>query len=77
MDTITITNKYDEEITIKIGDWVGFKSDIEQAGKVTAIHQGQWLGNYILRLENKNGFSGGYIGGNTTHNINAKDCDLG
>ena len=28
-----------EGVTVNIGDWVGFKSDIEQSGKIVAIKQ--------------------------------------
>lgn len=34
MTTRTGTNRYGEEITVAVGDRVGFKADIEQAGKV-------------------------------------------
>ena len=54
-----ITNKWDEEIEVEVGDWVGFKSDIEQYGKVVAFRQGGFI------LQNKDGFIGEYIGGDT------------
>lgn len=47
-------------VTVKVGDHVGFKCDIEQGGKITAID-----GDH-LTLSNPNGFSGDYIGGQTT-----------
>lgn len=53
---------------VEVGDYVGFKSDIEQSGKVIAI-DGDWL-----TLENENGFEGHYIGGNTTTRVHASDC---
>lgn len=40
---------------IKVGDFVGFKSDHEQGGQVTAIN------GDMLTLENPNGFSGDYL----------------
>lgn len=50
--------------TFKVGQTVGFKSDIEQYGKITKIEpRSHWQAK--LHLENKNGFDGGYIGGDT------------
>ena len=54
-------NKWDEEHEIEVGDWVGFKSDIEQHGKIKSIQRGR---NTII-LENQDGFEGDYIGGDT------------
>lgn len=42
---------------VKVGDYVGFKSDVEQSGKIIKIE-----GNMLL-LSNRNGFEGAYIGG--------------
>jgi len=58
--------------TVKIGDWVGFKSDIEQSGKIVAIKQ-TYAGT-SLTLENTSGFSGDYIGGDTVTTELARDC---
>jgi len=58
--------------TVNIGDWVGFKSDIEQSGKIVAIKQ-TYAGT-SLTLENTNGFSGDYIGGDTITTELARDC---
>ena len=55
-----ITNKWDETFEVNVGDWVGFKSDIEQSGKVKQIQS-----RGALIVENKNGFDGDYIGGDT------------
>jgi len=60
--------------TVKIGDWVGFKSDIEQSGQIVEIKK-SYMG-YSLVLENKNGFVGGYIGGETITTESASDCWL-
>jgi hypothetical protein len=57
---------------VKIGDWVGFKSDIEQCGQIVAIKQ-SYMGA-SLTLENKSGFQGGYIGGDTITTELARDC---
>ena len=61
-----------EGVTVNIGDWVGFKSDIEQSGKIVAIKQ-TYAGT-SLTLENTNGFSGDYIGGDTITTELARDC---
>jgi hypothetical protein len=53
---------------LKIGDYVGFKCDVEQGGCILEIS-----GNK-LTLENPNGFDGGYIGGRTITQQNVKDC---
>ena len=58
--------------TVNIGDWVGFKSDIEQSGKIVAIKQ-TYAGT-SLTLENTSGFSGDYIGGSTITTELARDC---
>lgn len=58
---------------VKVGDCVGFKSDIEQWGEIVAIRR-DVNGNWILHLENTNGFSGDYIGGETQTQERASDC---
>lgn len=54
---------------VQIGDWVSFKSDIEQSGKITAILSGN-----RLVLANPNGFHGHYIGGSESTIERAEDC---
>lgn len=54
---------------VTIGDWVSFKSDIEQCGKIIDIRNSN-----LLTLKNENGFIGGYIGGQTTTFASASDC---
>lgn len=56
---------------VQVGDWVSFKSDIEQSGKIEAI-----LGGNRLVLTNPNGFQGDYIGGLETTIQSARDCWL-
>jgi len=68
MDTVQI-----DGVTVRVGDSVGFKSDVEQGGKIIKIKKAQW-GGYELTLENKSGFEGGYIGGDTVTTINSRDC---
>ena len=58
--------------TVKVGDWVGFKSDIEQSGKIVAIKQ--TYAGASLTLENTSGFHGDYIGGQTITTELARDC---
>jgi hypothetical protein len=60
--------------TVNIGDWVGFKSDIEQSGQIVEIKK-SYMG-HSLTLENKHGFHGDYIGGETITTELASDCWL-
>lgn len=55
---------------INIGDYVSFKSDIEQSGKVIAASPD----GEILTIENVNEFDGDYIGGQTRTKQYAGDC---
>jgi len=57
---------------VKVGDYVGFKCDIEQSGRIVKITK-DWRGA-TLHLEDEYGFEGGYIGGETTHTERAEDC---
>lgn len=59
--------------TVKVGDWVGFKSDIEQSGQIVEIKKTASFGVSLV-LENKTGFSGDYIGGDTITTERASDC---
>jgi hypothetical protein len=59
--------------TVKVGDWVGFKCDIEQGGQIKSMKRTAYSG-VELTLENKNGFSGEYIGGETLTVERASDC---
>ncbi len=57
--------KYDrdgnmEMYPVKVGDWVGFKSDYEQSGQIVAINGDE------LTLENEHGFGGDYLRYQTT-----------
>lgn len=56
---------------VRVGDWVSFKSDIEQSGQVSAV-----LSGGRLVLTNERGFKGDYIGGSMTTIQSAKDCWL-
>jgi hypothetical protein len=60
--------------TVNIGDWVGFKADIEQSGQIVDI-KSSYMGMALV-LENKSGFHGDYIGGDTITTQEAGDCWL-
>lgn len=57
---------------VEVGDWVSFKSDIEQYGEVIAIVEETY--RTVLTLQNEDGFDGEYIGGETRTKMNAEDC---
>ena len=57
---------------VKIGDYVCFKSDVEQSGRIVDIKQ-SYMG-VSLTLESQYGFSGDYIGGDTITTQLARDC---
>ena len=60
--------------TVKVGDWVGFKADVEQCGQIIEI-KSSYMGQALV-LENKAGFHGDYIGGSTITTELARDCWL-
>ena len=60
---------------VGIGDWVSFKSDVEQSGQIVKIKDTMFGGKELV-LENLNGFQGGYIGGQTQTVERAVDCWL-
>jgi hypothetical protein len=55
--------------TVKVGDYVSFKCDIEQGGTIYKIE-----GNRLFLQAGPNGFEGGYIGGRETTIQQASDC---
>ena len=57
---------------VKVGDYVGFKADFEQVGQIIEI-KNTYMGKALV-LENKNGFGGDYIGGQTITTEEASDC---
>ena len=57
--------------TVKVGDYVGFKCDIEQGGTIYKIE-----GNRLFLQAGPNGFDGDYIGGQDTTVQRAEDCWL-
>jgi len=60
------------DVEVKVGDNVAFKSDIEQWAKIVEIKK--TYAGVALVLENKHGFSGDYIGGETITTVLARDC---
>ena len=64
---------YVEGQGVGIGDYVSFKSDIEQVGQIIKIKK-NLFGRTELVLENFNGFSGDYIGGQTQTVVSADEC---
>ena len=60
-------------LTTKIGDFVEFKSDIEQFGEVIKITKAQWGTGHEIILINEDGFLGEYIGGRTITTISSHD----
>ena len=60
------------DVEVKVGDNVAFKSDIEQWAKIIEIKK-TYMG-VALVLENKHGFQGEYIGGETITTQLARDC---
>lgn len=63
MKTTILENK-----EVKVGDWVCFSYDTEQHGKIVEIK-----GRNLL-LENKSGFAGDYIGGETQFLVEVDQC---
>lgn len=57
---------------VKVGDYVGFKSDTEQCGKISKINGNQ----LTLESTRPEGFSGDYIGGDSMTIVHARDCWL-
>ena len=58
--------------TVRVGDSVCFKSDVEQSGKIVDIKK--TYSGVSLTLESTYGFSGDYIGGQTITTELARDC---
>jgi len=59
----------DEDVVVKVGDWVGFKCDVEQSGEIYKIE-----GNRLYLRSGAMGFQGGYIGGKDETVEMAQDC---
>jgi hypothetical protein len=65
-----------ELVEVKIGDWVGFKSDYEQSGEIVAIKKVDrgWSVGWQLTLRNEHGFGGEYLRYATECVMDAEDC---
>jgi len=74
MKTATVKNIEGKLVTVKVGDTVGFKCDIEQYGRIIDIERSSQCDGYNLILENKNGFIGEYIGGMKITQQHSDDC---
>ena len=63
---------------VQIGSVVWFKADVEQCGKIVDIIYRKYSADPTLTLDSSpmlgGRFIGEYIGGQTTTNIQAKDC---
>jgi hypothetical protein len=59
----------DEDVVVRVGDWVGFKSDVEQSGEIIRIE-----GDRLYLRSGAMGFQGGYIGGQDETVESARDC---
>lgn len=64
-----MTAKVEGQI-VKVGDVVGFKSDVEQYGVITAIKGN----NLTLKAGGEGCFHGDYIGGSTSTVVSADRC---
>ena len=62
-----------EGTKVVVGDYVGFKSDIEQSGQISKIKRNM-SGNVEFTLTDEDGFHGDYIGGDTVTSVLASDC---
>jgi len=75
MRTATVRNiETNEGVEVKVGDYVGFKCDIEQSGKIVEIKTAGVMSREVLVLESEYGFHGEYIGGETRTEEFASDC---
>lgn len=59
---------------VKVGDWVCFKSDYEQCGKIVSIKQGYSGVVLVLESGRDEGFGGDYIGGQERTQVRPQDC---
>mgnify|MGYP003659391192 CR=1 FL=1 len=70
--SVKFENRYGEQVEIKIGTVVFFKCDIEQAGVVVDFCKY----NEKAIIENKHGFDGEYIGGQTKTTMDFEDLSV-
>lgn len=60
--------------TVKVGDYVGFKYDVEQGGQIVKIVRGRYGNADELHLYNEYGFEGHYARGTKNLVMMALDC---
>ena len=65
----TVSNK-----EVKVGDWVSFKADVEQCGKIIKIKGSILILQAGDNEDDGNTFDGDYIGGSSTTEVRASDC---
>lgn len=73
----TVKDFNGNDVEVKVGDWVGFKCDIEQSGQIIEIKtRNNWYGDrsIVFVLENKEGFRGEYIRGAKQTEEDAERC---
>ena len=74
MEQVTFLNIFGEDITVRIGDRIAFKCDVEQSAEVIAIKK-HWndLGYVFTVKAPPDGFSGHYIGRQDTAEVFSDD----
>ena len=60
-------------MTIKIGDWISFKCDVEQSAKVVEIKRYATGGRSYVVEAPADGFCGNYIGRADFHQVEERD----
>ena len=61
---------------VKVGDWVSFKADVEQCGKIIKIKGSILILQAGDNEDDGNTFDGDYIGGDSRTEVRASDCWL-
>ena len=61
---------------VKVGDWVWFKADVEQCGKVIKIKGSMLILQASDNDDDEDTFDGDYIGGDSRTEVRASDCWL-
>jgi hypothetical protein len=61
---------------VKVGDWVSFKADVEQSGKIVKIKDNMLILQAGDSDDDGDTFDGDYIGGDTITEVRASDCWL-
>ena len=74
MTSTTVKDIDGNAVTVRVGDIVGFKSDVEQSGVIFAIRRNDFSRKIELVLTNPSGFEGEYIRGLTRTVVWADDC---